>query len=157
MIPEDQVEDLPVLMRNDLRKFTYRNKEGSYTIPWDLARYVNHSCDANVLDLGYVGGIAVRDIHIDDEFTAEYSTNLCESFVCHCQTAQCRGTVHAQEDIQEYWQRWDDRLWSVLHLVREVPQPILPCVKKDAYSQSIIQTLLGAGTRVLPSYKDFGS
>ena len=155
VIRGDQVADLPELMRNDIRKFSYRNKDGSYTLPWDLARYVNHSCDANVRDLGYVGGIAVRDIHPDDEITGELSTAQGEPFVCHCQSAQCRGTVHGRQDIQEYWQRWDERLRGVLHLVREVPQPILRCVKKDAYSQAIIQTLLGAGESVLPSHKDF--
>ena len=125
-----------------------------YVLPWDLARYVNHSCDANVRDLGSVGGIAVRDIHVDDEINSEYSTILADPFECHCQSVQCRKIISSQ-DILDHWECWDGQIKNVLHLVREVPQPILHCIKNDEYHKAIIKTIFGDQTITLPSHKDF--
>src|SRR5688500_15559302 len=50
-----------------LEKYTFIDRTGDSVLCWDLARYINHSCNANCLGAGYEFEVAIRDIHPGEE------------------------------------------------------------------------------------------
>jgi hypothetical protein len=121
-----------------LRKYTFVNGRGEYILCWDLARYVNHSCNPSCLSAGYNFEVAVRDIHPGEELTDDYATlNLEGSFACQCGTRQCRGTVR-EEDIYLHAEQWDAIVGDAFPLIGTNPQPLWPLVaEKDAVQAAL--------------------
>src|SRR5215471_13473416 len=62
----DQVERMAPLYRDIVAKYCFVDSRGDFILCWDLARYVNHSCDPSCRSAGYDFELAVRDIHPDD-------------------------------------------------------------------------------------------
>jgi uncharacterized protein len=67
-------------------------------VPWNKARFINHSCDPNC-EVQIIGGriwvMAKRSIRADEELTYDYGFNM-ESWrdhVCRCGTAKCLGYI----------------------------------------------------------------
>jgi hypothetical protein len=90
----------------------------------DIARFVNHSCEANAISTGWHFDIAVRDVAEGEEICNDYGAlNLDESFTCHCGSSACRGTIHP-EDFDRYWEGWDERVRAAFPFVTKVPQPL---------------------------------
>jgi SET domain-containing protein len=62
--------------------------------------YINHSCDANAIDLARSAAatqyVAVRDIRANEEITADYY-NETTLDVCACKSPRCRWTKPTQE------------------------------------------------------------
>jgi hypothetical protein len=138
VIPPERVHSLGTIYSKVLCKYSYLNARGEYVLCWDLARYINHSCDPSCLSAGYNFEIAVRDIHPGDELTDDYATlNLDGSFECHCGTHQCRRTVH-QGDIYTYADHWDSVVREGFPLIANIPQPLWPLVEeKEALSAAL--------------------
>jgi hypothetical protein len=110
--------------RDLLDKYTFRDREGRAVLCWDLARYLNHSCEANCIAAGYEFEIAVRDIECGEELTDDYGTmNLTESFPCSCGKARCRNTVQP-EDFNRLWENWDGELRHAFARLNQVQQPL---------------------------------
>ena len=60
-----------------LDKYTFVDASGLYVLCWDIARFVNHSCDPTCLAPGYDFEIAVRDVAAGEQLTDDYgSLNL---------------------------------------------------------------------------------
>jgi hypothetical protein len=119
-----QVESLGNRYEKVLNHFSYLNARGGRVLCWDLARWVNHSCDANCLSTGWEFDIAVRDIEAGEEITNDYAClNLEESFTCHCKTLDCRGTVHPG-DFDDLADVWDQRVREAFPDVARVEQPM---------------------------------
>jgi hypothetical protein len=116
-----------------LHKYMFANARGEHILCWDLARYVNHSCNPACLSAGYNFEIAVRDIHPGEELTDDYATlNMEGSFACNCGSPQCRGTVRG-EDIYTLSDQWDSVVREAFPLIGALPQPLWPLVaEKDA-------------------------
>ena len=62
---------------------------------WNLARYINHSCQPNAKPVGRRGGIvimALRRIEPDEEITYDYGRDYLRSFLADggCRCAACR-------------------------------------------------------------------
>jgi hypothetical protein len=138
VFPPSRVKDLGAVYEGMLRKYTFVNGRGEYILCWDLARYVNHSCDPSCLSGGYNFEIAVRDIHPGEELTDDYATlNLEGSFVCHCGASQCRGTVR-DEDVYEHAEHWDSIVGAAFPLIGTTPQPLWSLVaEKDAVQEAL--------------------
>jgi len=115
-----------------LDKYTFIDRTGNAVLCWDLARYLNHSCNANCLSAGYEFEIAVRDIRAGEELTDDYGTlNLAELFPCFCQNANCRKLIRP-DDLMVLWEDWDAKLRSAFPLILVVDQPLQAFLKNPA-------------------------
>jgi hypothetical protein len=70
----EEVDALGPLFRERLDHFTFRDGHGRYVLCWDIARYVNHSSNANCLTTAYDFEIAIRDIEAGEQLTDDYGT-----------------------------------------------------------------------------------
>lgn len=112
-----------------LDKYTFVDGNGLAVLCWDLARYLNHSCEANCLGAGYDFEIAVRDIEIGEELSDDYGTlNLRSPFPCGCGLRSCRKVVQP-DDLNRYWAEWDRQLRVAFAQIPGVDQPLKPFVK----------------------------
>jgi SET domain-containing protein len=71
-------------------------------VPWNPARFVNHSCapncEAQLVD-GRVWLVALRDIAAGEELTFNYGYDLTDykEHPCHCGAPECVGYIVAEE------------------------------------------------------------
>ena len=123
-----------------LEKYCFRDARGDHILCWDLARFINHSCDATCLSPGYNFEVAVRDLEPGQELTDDYGTlNLDTAFQCLCGSKKCRGTV-APEDVMNQADGWDDRVRAVFPNLGQVDQPLWAFVReKRAVKQALAQ------------------
>jgi len=128
--PLDQVLDMDVFrcvaphVAATLWKHSYYDGRGDRVLCWDLARFMNHSCDANTLSPGLPFDIAIRDIEAGEELTSDYGAlNLEEPFSCACRSGRCRGTVHPS-DFERFADAWDRSLRSAFFGILRVQQPL---------------------------------
>jgi len=72
------------------------------SVEWNLARWINHSCEANcetIDDDGHIWVVAVRDIQPGEELTYNYCYDL-EDYrrhPCRCGSSRCVGYIVAEE------------------------------------------------------------
>lgn len=122
-IPQ-RVRALPSGYHELLERYAYLNARGERVLCWDLARWVNHSCDANVLSSGWEVDVAVRDIAAGEEITNDYGClNLERSFRCECGRPDCRGRIDPA-DFELLADHWDARVREAFRFVSRVPQPL---------------------------------
>jgi hypothetical protein len=138
VFPPSRMEGLGAIYEATLHKYTFVNAKAEYILCWDLARFVNHSCNPSCLSAGYNFEVAVRDIHPGEELTDDYATlNLEGSFACHCGSRQCRGTVR-EEDVFARAEQWDAIIGEAFPLIGTTPQPLWPLVaEKDAVQAAL--------------------
>ena len=55
-----------------IERYSYIEPGGTRVLSWDLAKYMNHSCDPNSISTGYGFEIAARDIQKGEQITDEY-------------------------------------------------------------------------------------
>jgi len=114
-----------------IQKYSYIEPDGSRVISWDLAKYVNHSCDSNTLSTGYGFEIALRDILPGEEITDDYGPlNVIETMCCSCGSNGCRSVVD-YDDFERLTAQWDQKVRHALSFFDSVPQPLLGCLTVD--------------------------
>lgn len=107
-----------------LDRYAFFNAEGEQIVCWDIARFVNHHCEANAISTGWHFDVAVRDIAPGDQICNDYGAlNLEESFTCHCGSAVCRGNIRP-EDFDRLSDVWDAQVRDAFPHVTRVPQPL---------------------------------
>jgi hypothetical protein len=112
-----------------LEKYCFLTREDRYVLCWDIARFVNHSCEATCLAPGYDFELAVRDIGPGEELTDDYgSLNLEHEFECHCGSPRCRGRVRG-DDLLRFADEWDERVRRAFALIGLVEQPLWAFVR----------------------------
>lgn len=107
-----------------INKYAYLDGAGNQIISWDIAKYVNHCCQANTLSTAYGFEIAIQDIQPDEEITDEYalfSAGL--TFPLICDRAGCRLCLRPT-DLQEYGRSWDAKIQNALCSLPDVSQPL---------------------------------
>lgn len=115
-----------------LDKYSFIDRGGNAVLCWDLARYMNHSCNATCLSAGYEFEVAIRDILAGEELTDDYGTlNLTEDFHCFCHHPDCRKTIRP-DDLTRLWEDWDAKLRSTFPRIKLVDQPLLQFVRNRA-------------------------
>lgn len=120
--------------------FSYIDERGVRIISWDIAKYVNHSCDANSISTGYGFEIATRDIAAGEEVTDEYGIfNLPAPLGCCCGSEHCRGRI-SQDDWAVYGRVWDRRARTALGGFGKVAQPLVQFLDAQIY-QNLMQYL----------------
>ncbi len=124
-----EVASFPPEYQDLLEKYTFVDRAGNAVLCWDLARYLNHSCNANCLSAGYEFEIAVRDILPGEELTDDYGTlNLTEMFRCFCHHPSCRKGI-MPDDLTRLWEEWDSKLRVAFPLINTVEQPLIKYVR----------------------------
>lgn len=106
---------------------SYTVKDGSVVTPCGDSVYMNHSCDANILDTGRDFDIVVRKIGKGEEATYDYRTFYDEDwgFQCTCGAPDCCGTFACRHPLPRGLRaNWDKLLRPALRLARRVPQPL---------------------------------
>lgn len=76
------------------------------SVDWNLARWINHSCEANcetIDDEGKIWIAAVRDILPGEELTFNYCYDLDEymDHPCQCGSSNCVGYIVAEEHHEQ--------------------------------------------------------
>ncbi len=123
-LPPERVRQLSPPYGALLERYGYLNAAGECVLCWDLARWINHSCEANVLSSGWEFDVAIRDIAAGEELTNEYGAlNLRRSFRCHCRAPACRETVYPT-DFERLADAWDGRVRQAFPELDRVPQPL---------------------------------
>ena len=118
------VEQMDSVSRDQLIKYSYLNGRGDRILCWDLTRFMNHHCEANILSPGLPVEIAVRDIQEGDELTNDYGAlNIEDDFECACGSLLCRGIVR-DSDFEELAPRWDLQIREAAQRAPLVPQPL---------------------------------
>ena len=74
-------------------------------VPWNPARFLNHSCAPNCeakLAEGAIWIVATRDIRSGEEITFNYGFDLedYKSYPCYCGSSECVGYIVAEEFIE---------------------------------------------------------
>ena len=136
-----------------LTKYAYIDRYGNSILNWDHGRFVNHSCEPNMLEIPDTDlSIAIRDIDANEEITCEYAIcnllHLFENKQCICKSKSCRKTLFA-DDIITYNDHLHHLLGPALDFVNQVPQPLNHYIKSD--------WLNAIANRTIPasSFKDF--
>lgn len=123
-LDESYILSLPLIFRDKLLKYCYRDRQGKYILCWDLGRYVNHSFHSNCLSTSYEFELAVRDIYPGEELTDDYGyLNLDEPFYCFHEKGTARTKV-MPDDILHYYQEWDQKLAESMNYFNNVEQPL---------------------------------
>lgn len=113
--------------RERLLFHAYTRKDGSVVQSCGLSKYMNHSCDANILDTGCGFDIVVRDVKKGQEATYDYRTFYDEDwgFECRCGAPDCCGTFACRHPLPRGLRaKWDKLLNPALGRARLVPQPL---------------------------------
>jgi hypothetical protein len=124
------IASMAPIYRELAAKYCFVNAQGDYLLCWDLARYVNHSCDPSCRSAGYDFELAVRDIHPGEELTDDYgSLNLEYDFVCCCASPLCREKIRP-DDLLRHAETWDRIVAEPFRRIPAVSQPLWPLVKE---------------------------
>lgn len=111
-------------MREIVDKYSYIDEQGYRIVSWDLAKYVNHSCDCNTISTGYGFEMALRDIAAGEQLTDEYGIfNLDQSMKCYCGADNCRQRIDPG-DFDRYYPQWDERIRRSIGKLHGVEQPL---------------------------------
>jgi hypothetical protein len=124
-------ESLNDKFREIVEHFCPINVEGDGVLTWDNAKYINHSCDSNLLITAHQLSIAVRDIVKDEEITLDYMLldaylNIQkegEGISCQCGSPNCRKIIN-NLDIDSYLPIFISRLNEALTCSLQVKQPL---------------------------------
>lgn len=127
VMPKSEFQKLSPKQKERLLFHAYTRKDGSVVQSCGLSKYMNHSCDANILDTGKGFDIVVRDIRKGEEATYDYRTFYDEDwgFQCRCGAPDCCGTFACRHPLPRGLRaKWDRLLKPALEQARLVPQPL---------------------------------
>jgi hypothetical protein len=137
-----KIERMLPLYQDLAAKYCFVDARGDYILCWDLARYLNHSCEPSCRSAGYDFELAVRDIAPGEELTDDYgSLNLEYDFVCFCQTPLCREKIRP-DDLARYADGWDHIVAEPFRLIHTVSQPLWPLVKEKDVVEAVLANRL---------------
>ena len=121
-------------------EFAYQRKDGSFLNPCDETKFLNHSCNSNILDTGKGFDIVVRGIKKGEEATYDYRVFYDKNFrmLCNCGERNCCKVVTCKHPVlEELNQFWMKKIDSSLKFVNKVGQPL----KKELWQKSIFLPL----------------
>jgi hypothetical protein len=107
-----------------IERYSYVEPSGQRILSWDLAKYMNHSCDPNTISTGYGFEIAIRDIEAGEEITDDYGLlNVEREMRCLCGSDGCREWIRP-DDLLRNHDRWDSLVYQALTYFYYVEQPL---------------------------------
>jgi hypothetical protein len=127
-----EVTALHGLYQATLDRFTFIDGTGQRILCWDIARYINHSCEPACLAPGFDFEIAVRDIEAGEQLSDDYAAlNTLEPFECACQAPSCRKVVRPDDHVRHV-DVWDEKIRQAFPGIAEAEQPLWPLVNRVA-------------------------
>lgn len=130
-----EVERMHPHVQEQVDKYSFRNNKGEFVLCWDLAKYVNHSFNANCLSSAYDFEVAVRDIQPGEQLTDDYGyLNISEPFKA-VDEGTGRDTVYP-DDLLKYHEEWDRQLQDAFENFEQVEQPL-----KHLISSNVLEKL----------------
>ena len=127
-------DDFEFILTNNEKSFIlrygYRKPDGSYLLPCDEIIYLNHSCNANILDSGKGFDIVVKDIAKGKEATYDYRCFFfhdSDEFECMCGEDNCCRIVrsiddHSRAQRRELIKGWKRRVNTALIRIGKIEQ-----------------------------------
>ncbi|HOH56812.1 MAG: SET domain-containing protein [Smithella sp.] len=117
-----------------LLDWAYRKEDGTFVAPCDETRYLNHSCNANILGTDYGFDIVVENIRKGEEATYDYRDFYDEvKMPCYCGEKNCCKVVDFKHPISEELRHfWAVKVNAALKLVNQVSQPLKEELKKKS-------------------------
>ena len=134
------VQALPSVVADQFRRNAYLNSANEWILCWDIARFVNHACDCNVVVSPMGFEIACRDIAKGEQITNDYGIfNLAseEEFNCACGAPDCRKWVDSK-DLALYITAQQAKLQRAAQSVMHIDQPLWPLMH-DAQKDYLIK------------------
>ncbi|MDD4013729.1 MAG: SET domain-containing protein [Candidatus Omnitrophica bacterium] len=124
-----------------LLDWAYRKKDGTFVAPCDETKYINHSCNANVLGTEFGFDIAVRDIKKGEEATYDYRDFYDDvKMPCMCGEPNCCKVVTFMHPVpEELKEFWDKKVNSALKLVNKVKQPLNEALRENGIVLPIVE------------------
>lgn len=131
------------IQRAQIDKYAIIEADGQRTIAWDIGKYVNHCCHANMLSTGYGFEIAVRDIQPGEEMRDDYGLfNLEWDIDLICTYEDCRERIKPT-DFSAQIRQWDAQVQEALRHTLDVAQPLWSLL--DAETESALNGYLRTG------------
>ena len=145
------VNALPANYQSVVQKYCFIDGRGDFVLCWDLARYINHSCDPSCRSAGYDFEVAVRDIQPGEELTDDYgSLNIEWTFECSCKTPGCRHVIRP-DDLLTYADEWDRLVDAPFRAIPAVAQPLWPFFEE----QEAVRAVLDGGGPIASVRKNY--
>jgi hypothetical protein len=146
-----EIQGLPEARVQWLDEYGYRLSDGGILLPCSNAHLMNHSCKARVLDFGLDFGVAVRDIHAEEEVTCDFRTFTADpawSLTCRCRASGCAGRLTPQGGLNLHLQReWSRRVEEALVRLPRTPQPM----HEELLASSTVYRQIRFGESALPA------
>ena len=143
VIPPDSPLLQEPVQRAQIDKYAILEADGQRTIAWDIGKYVNHCCQANMLSTGYGFEIAVRDIQPGEEMRDDYGLfNLEWDIDLICTYDACRGRIKPK-DFSTQIKQWDAQVQNALRHTLDVAQPLWSLL--DSETEAALQSYLRTG------------
>jgi len=118
-----------------IEKYSYMEPNGNMVLSWDIAKYVNHCCNCNIISTGYGFEIAIRDIQPGEEITDEYGLfNSGGEMDLVCPKENCRKKL-LPDDIENHYKEWDEKIKNSLRDFKNVSQPLLKYMDMKTYKK----------------------
>ncbi|EAZ92695.1 SET domain-containing protein [Crocosphaera chwakensis] len=127
--------------REVIESFSYIDREGQGVLSWDNSKYINHSCDSNILLTPYLFSVSIKEIAKNEQITTDYA--LLQAYLdiyqqgemsfCHCDSPHCRKGLNIP-NVEDYLPLFISSLNDALSLAMKVRQPLLDFMDtKDKY------------------------
>ncbi len=127
-------------IKDQIEKYSYKENQTTRIISWDLAKYVNHSCNPNTLNTGYEFEIAIQDILPGEEMTDDYGMlYLSKEMPCSCGAANCRKSI-STSDPSVMIDKWNEALSPALNSLFEVHQPLKDLLSEEVKNELIVHS-----------------
>jgi hypothetical protein len=131
-----EVESMAAPYRDILDTYCYRNKHGQYVLCWDIARFVNHSFNANCLSTAYEFEVAIRDIQPGEQLTDDYGYLNVNAPFRGIDEGTKRKVVYP-DDLVRYYKQWDSKLKKVFGHVPQLPQPLRGLMEPEIWEKAV--------------------
>jgi hypothetical protein len=120
-----------------IEKYSFDNGAGARIFHWDIAKYVNHACDANlVTPRGMNFSVLVRDVPAGSEITDDYGLYYAPAdapMKCLCGSPRCRGVIaYDPTGARADW--LGAALAGALEQAAKVDQPLLAFATREAHA-----------------------
>jgi hypothetical protein len=130
-----------------IAKYTFENGGGTRVLHWDLAKYINHSCDSNlVTPRGANFSILVRDVAAGGEITDDYGLYYGPAdapLACMCGSPRCRGVI-AFDPTGARRAGLERDLAAALEQAAKVDQPLLAFATREAHAELLAALATGS-------------
>lgn len=131
-IPVEKFPNLPSVMKKHLKFYMYRDNQSRFIMPWDAAKFVNHSCNPNsggIEGIDFIS-VALRDIEAGEEILENYHgyTAYLNNFKCECGAPNCSGWVRRSKMDNA---RFRILVEDIAEDMMALPQPMLDNTSED--------------------------